>query len=238
MLTSINLESCLARIPGRHDYLNRSQTEWRPAITLSPMCGAGGEEVAAKLADYLQPHAPPGCRWSIFDKNLMTKVLEEHGLSEMLADSMPEAKEPLVTEILNKLRTGHPSAAKIVEHAVETIWRLAEGGYVILVGRAANLVTAELKNVFHVRLVGSLGKRAENTRQARKLERRAAESQVKAEDEAKRLYVRDYFGKDIDDPQHYHIIVNTDHISYENTAQLIGGAFLDWLRREPAAKTK
>jgi cytidylate kinase len=238
MLNKINLESCLARIRSHPDYQTLSRSEFRPAITLSRMYGAGGDIAAVKLMDYLQHHAPPGCHWAIYDKNFMIKVLEDHGLSKMLADAMPEGKEPLVTEILNKLRTGHPSAVKIVELAVETIWRLAQSGYVILVGRAANVITAELKNVFHVRLVGSLGKRVENALVECKNDRHAAEKFVKSEDEAKRLYVKEYFGRDIDDPELYHLVVNTDRIPPDSAARLIGDAFLNWQKAQCAATAK
>lgn len=238
MLSNINLEKCLARIKSHPDYQTVNRSEVRPSITLSQMIGTGGDVAAVKLMEYLQPHAPSGCQWAIYDKNFMVKVLEDHGLSKMLADSMPEAKEPLLTELLNKLRIGHPSASKIIELAVETVWRLAEGGYVILVGRAANVITAELPHIFHVRLVGSLGQRVEKTKQARHFDQRKAQEAVMAEDEAKRLYVKEYFGRDIDDPELYHLIVNTDRISNENAAQLIGNAFLNWLKSKSAATAK
>ena len=228
MWKSINLEACLAQIKRRQAAGGDNLPGTKPTITISQMRGAGGDQVVPKLVDYLRPHTPNGCQWAVYDKNFMVKVLEDHGLSKMLADSLPEAKEPLVTELINKLRSGHPSAAKIVELAVETIWRLAEGGYVILVGRAANVITAELKNVFHVRLVGSLDQRIENTRLAHNFDRHTALKQVKAEDEAKKLYVKEYFGRDIDDPELYHLIVNTDRFSHEQAAWLIGDAFTNW----------
>jgi cytidylate kinase len=238
MLTSINLEKCLARFKDQYEASKKDITEFRPTITMSPMTGTGGDVVAVKLMDYLQHHAPPGRQWAIFDKNLMTKVLEEHGLSQMMADSPAEAKEPLVSQLLNKLRTGHPSASKIVELAVETVWNLATGGYVILVGRAANVVTADLKNVFHVRLVGSLSLRVENTKDSYHYDRRTAANFVKSEDEDKRLYMKEYFGKDIDDPELYHIMVNTDRIPPDTTAHLIGNAFLNWFKSASATRAK
>jgi cytidylate kinase len=236
MWNNINLQECLARIKNQRIAGDSASLELRPAITVSQMSGAGGDLVVSKLIEHLKPHTPPGHQWAVYDKNFMVKVLEDHGLSKMLADSLPEAKEPLVTELLNKLRTGHPSAAKIVEMAVETVWRLAEGGYVILVGRAANVITAELRNVFHVRLVGSLPHRVEHTQQTHKFDLRAAEKHVRTEDEAKKLYVKEYFGRDIDDPELYHLIVNTDRLPHENAARLIGEAFSNWLQSGLAAK--
>lgn len=238
MWNNINLERCLARIKSQHDARDKNPAELKPAITISRMSGAGGHTVASQLINYLAPSAPPGSQWTVFDKTLMVKVLEEHGLSEMLADSIPDGKEPMVMELLHKLRTGHPSASKIAELAVETIWRLAVGGYVVLVGRGANVITAELPGVFHVRLVGSEALRVVNTQRVYNYDKRKAQELVKSDDEAKRRYLREFFGKDIDDAQLYHLVINTDRFAYDTAARLIADTFLDWFKHQSAAGSK
>ncbi len=239
MWKNINLDICLSHINSQRDARFNSPPEARPAITISRQCGAGGHTVASKLAEYLQPHAPSGCQWTIFDRNLIKKVLEDHSLSVRLAELLPESSKSRLSEMVEKLRGKHPpSASKIVEQSVETIWQLAAGGHVILVGRAANVITAKLKNMFHVRLVGSLENRIEQVEEIYDFDRRAALAYIKSQDEAKRLYLKEYFGQDIDDPQIYHLIVNTDRISYGDTAKLIGDAVLNWFKLESAAKVK
>ena len=64
----------------------------------------------------------------------------------------------------------------------------------------------------------------------------AANCICKSQDAAKRQYLKDYFGADIDDPQLYHLIVNTDRIPYENAARLIRDAVVHWFKL-PAART-
>jgi cytidylate kinase len=236
---NINLEKCLSHIKSQRDVSLNSPPEARPAITISRQCGAGGRTVASKLAEYLQPHAPYGCQWTIFDGNLMKKVLEDHSLSVRLAEFLPESSKSRLSEMIEKLRGKHPpSASKIVEQSVETIWQLAIGGHVILVGRAANVITAKLGNVFHVRLFGSLENRIEQVEEIYDFDRRGALAYIKSQDEAKRLYLKEYFGQDIDDPQIYHLIVNTDRIAYGDTAKLIGDAVLNWFKLESAAKVE
>jgi cytidylate kinase len=239
MWKNINLDKCLSHVNNQRDARFNSPPEARPAITVSRQCGAGGRTVASKLAEYLQPHAPYGCHWTIFDRNLMKKVLEDHSLSVRLAEFLPESSKSRLSEMIEKFRgKHHPSASKIVEQSVETIWQLAVGGHVILVGRAANVITAKLKNVFHVRLVGSLENRIEQVEEIYDFDRHAALAYIKSQDEAKRLYLKEYFGQDIDDPQIYHLIVNTDRISYGDTAKLIGDAVLNWFKLESAASMK
>jgi len=193
--------------------------------------------VASQLAEYLAPHAPYGCHWTIFDHELIKKVLEDHGLPARLAEFLPESSKPRLREMMSTLRGKLPSTTKLVEQTVETIWHLAEGGYVILVGRAANVVTARLPNVFHVRLVGSLENRIERVEEVYDFDRRAAEEYIRTQDTAKRNYLKEYFGQDIDDAQLYHLVINTDRIPYGETAKLIADAVHHWFKLAPAVKT-
>ncbi|HUC86054.1 MAG TPA: cytidylate kinase-like family protein [Candidatus Acidoferrales bacterium] len=237
MWKNINLERCLDHINSSADAELASPPEARPAITVSRMCGSGGRTVASKLAEYLDPHAPYGIHWTIFDQGLIKKVLEDHRLPVRLAGLLPERSQSFLREMMEKLRGKNPSASKIVEQTVETIWRLAQGGYVILVGRGANVVTARLRNVFHVRLVGSLQNRLERLEEVYDFDRRTAMDFLKSQDSAKKLYLKAYFGEEIENPELYHLIVNTDRIAYGDAARLIGDAVIHWFKMAPTAKT-
>lgn len=229
MWKKINLENCLAHITRQSALVGHEPSAGRPAMTISRMCGAGGRTVASKLVDYLQPHAPPGCQWTIFDRQLIEKVLADHSISVRLADLVRESSQSVLSDMLDKIR-GRPllAGSDVARKTVETIWRLAEGGYVILIGRGANIITAKLENVFHVRLVGSLEKRVERVEEVYDMDRHTAESFIKSQDASKRSYLKEFFGQDIDNAQLYHLVINTDRISYENAAQLIAGTFLNW----------
>lgn len=235
MWKNINLEECLSHIRRQPEFADTGASEVRPSITISRQCGSGGRSVASKLAEYLEPHAPYGCHWTIFDRNLIRKVLEDHWLSVRLAEFLPESSKSLLAELLEKLRGKQPSASAIVVQTVETIWHLAAGGYVILVGRAGNVITAKLPNVFHVRLVASLENRIERVEEVYDFDRFAALEYIKSQDAAKRHYLKEYFGQDIDNSELYHLVVNTDRIAYDDAARLIGDAVINWLKLAPAA---
>jgi len=234
MWKNINLQECLDHINAKSGPQGTGPPESRPTITISRMCGSGGRTVASNLADYLKPHAPYGRHWTIFDQNLIKKVLEDHWLPANLAEFLPERSNSLLGNLLRKLRTHHPSTSEIVEHTVETIWHLAAGGQVILVGRGANVITASLPNVFHVRLVGSLERRIERLEEVYDFDRESALDFLKSQDSAKKQYLKEYFGADIDDPGLYHLVVNTDRVSYAQAAKLIGDAVVHRFNLAPA----
>jgi len=60
-------------------------------VTISRQAGAGAHAVAEALVNRLQPGAPKDAiPWTIFDRNLVEKVLADHDLPEQLARFMPE----------------------------------------------------------------------------------------------------------------------------------------------------
>ena len=223
MWKNIGYEQCLSFIncqlrPG----VSYVRAAVRPAVTISRMAASGGRTIASKLADYLQTYAPVDCRWTVFDRNLIEKVLEDHRLPKHIAEFMPENHKPMLGDMLEEILGVHPSSWTLVQQTAETILRLAKMGYVILVGRGAHIITSGLENVLHIRLVGSLEKRVAQARQVYEFDKNTALEWIHKQDKGRRRYLSEHFGKDIDDPLLYHMVINTDRISYDDAARLIG----------------
>jgi len=74
----------------------------RRAVTISRQAGCGAVNVAEKLAAYLQQHSPPhqGAPWTVFDRELMDKVLADHNLPKHLARFLPEDRASQVEDTL------------------------------------------------------------------------------------------------------------------------------------------
>ncbi len=231
MKTQVGLEQCRSFIncqlqpqgpgkppPARDDLQRR-------AVTISRQSGAGGHAVAEKLAQYLQENAPNGwCPWTIFDRNLVEKVLEDHHLPKRLARFMPEDRISEMADTMDELFGLHPPSWTLVRNTADTILHLAELGNVILIGRGANVITSRLNYVFHVRLVGSFEGRAAYIQQLEGLSPKQAREFVRREDRGRRRYLKKYFGRDIDDPLLYHVVINTDQVPDWEAALIIGQA--------------
>lgn len=240
MWRNIGYEQCLSYIncqlrPGA----GRSgvQISNPPSITISRMAGAGGRTIASNLVTYLQQRAPADCHWTVFDRELLEKVLEDHRLPKRMADYMPENHKSMLGDMLEELLGLHPSAWTIVQHTAETILRLAHMGHVILVGRGANIITRSLERVFHIRLIGSLERRIERVEQVYGLERKNAIEFIQLQDKGRRRYIKDNFGKDIDDPLLYHLVLNTDLVSADDATRLIGDEVIHRFPVENAMET-
>jgi cytidylate kinase len=120
----------------------------------------------------------------------------------------------------------HPPSWLLVRKISETILHLVELGNVIVIGRGATVISAKLDHVFHVRLVGSLQKRVQHVQELNHLTKEAARRLIQREDRGRQRYLKRYFKTDLDDPLLYHIVINTDLISYDDAAQIIANAML------------
>jgi cytidylate kinase len=200
------------------------------AVTISRQAGCGAFAVAQKLAAYLQSRSSKdACPWTVFDRNLMDKVLEDHNLPVRLAKFLPEDTISKTQEIMADLFELHPPVETIVRQTAETMLRLAGLGNVILIGRGGNVITAELPHVLHVRLVAPLEKRIEYAHKAYNkfnLTREQARKFCLSEDRGRERYLKKHFDADINDPLLYHMIINTGLVSYDDAAKLIGDAVL------------
>lgn len=226
-----NAEKCLSFI--RCDLSPQAKRELpphklRPAVTLSRQTGAGAMAIAGELAEFLQARDPVPHHWMIFDKNLAEKVLEEHKLPREIAKYMPEDRVSAIQNAVEELLGLHPSSRTLLQQSAETILHLAEFGHVILVGRAANIITREMRNVFHVRLVAPLEKRVDQVMARNHLERKAALEFIRKGDLGRKRYLKDHFHADIADSLLYDLVINTDRLPHREVAHVIGEAVLHW----------
>ena len=228
-MMNANLDRCLSFIssqttPTAH---TAAPPGIRRAVTISRQAGCGAVQVAEKLARHLQQHAPQaGVAWTVFDRELMDKVLADHNLPKYLAQFLPEDRASQLEDALADIFGVHPPTQKVVQQTAETLLRLAEMGSVILIGRAGNIVTAKLPHVLHVRLVAPLEDRIQRICHDEHKSPAEAKHFCQEEEQARTRYLKTYFNADINDPLHYHLILNTSRVGYENTARLIGDALL------------
>jgi cytidylate kinase len=229
-MTNIGVEHCTSFISSQFQSAGEAgvETGVRRAVTISRQAGCGALAVAEKLARYLQEHSPKNpVPWTVFDRNLMEKVLEDHDLPTRLAQFLPKDRVSYLEDIMTDLLQAYPSSQTVVRQITETILKLASLGNVILIGRGGNVITARLPNIFHVRLVAPLEERVDHSYESYGMTKTEARKFCLREDLGRERYLKKYFNADINDPLLYHLVINTGLIGSDDTAKLIGGAMLN-----------
>jgi cytidylate kinase len=200
----------------------------KPAITISRQSWAGAVTVGNLVAQQLDLdcQGSPPCPWAVFDRELVAQIVEDHHLAKEVEQFMPEDSKFPLTDALEALLGLHPSSWTLKEHANETIRKLAAKGNVILIGRGAAVITALFPRVLHFRLIAPFHLRVQNCAEFHHITAEKASRLVRETDEARRRYVQDYFGADVDDPLYYHLVINTGRASVQEVAQIISNALV------------
>lgn len=237
MINPQNVEKCLAfincQLQPTEKRLDGQALNVRAAVTISRQAGCGAREVAEKLAAYLQPCTPKGApAWTVFDRNLVEKVLEDHQLPQRIAKFMPENWISEIEDTIDELFGLHPPARILVRQTAETILRLARLGNVILIGRGSNIITAKLEHVFHVRLVAPLEKRILQIQKSDQLDRDGAFELIHREDRGRKRYLKRYYKKDVGDPLLYDLTINTGLVGFEEAARMVADAVMRRMSRQ------
>lgn len=196
-----------------------------PCITISRETGAGARIVCEELIKILDAEVKSGeDNWTYFDRSLIEKILDDHNLPKQLSNYLKEEKYNHLSSAVNELLGIHPMRWTLIHKTTESVLQIARMGKAIIVGRGASVITSKLNNVFHVRLIAQYENKVEFVMKNDDLNRVDAEVQIKKEDSSRRNYVLSNFNRDIEDPNLYHIIINTGLLSHSEAARLIAEA--------------
>jgi cytidylate kinase len=192
-----------------------------PFVTISRESGSGGSTFARALLQRLTDELPGESPWTVFDRNLVERMLESEHLSPGLARFLPEDKVSEINSSIGELVGLHPSIWSLIQRANELMRQLARAGNAILVGRGANCATEGISGGVHVRLVAPPEFRAQ--RMATELGVSAAEAAEHniRKDAARRNYVRSVFETDVGRASGYDLVINTSTISIDQAVDFV-----------------
>ncbi len=192
-----------------------------PFVTISREYGCGGFEVAERLSSILNEEYHFDSPWAAYDKEVLDKVMDNMGISQCLADTLTATARKSLTEFLQTAFSDFPSQVSVYKKLVETIILLAENGHVVIVGRAGNVITRDMKSGFHIRLVADLEWRIERIAYMLRISRHEAREMIRKKSKEREIYMKKYVKFDISDPHNYHLFVNNSVYSTEEAARLI-----------------
>jgi cytidylate kinase len=102
---------------------------------------------------------------------------------------------------------------------------LAKEGNVLVVGRGSQVLLRKHPGALHVQIVAPMSDRVKTVMVRYKLDKKMAESRVRASDRGRADYLRRYHGVDWLDPTLYHLVINTGHIPVAAAVDLIVRAY-------------
>jgi hypothetical protein len=197
-------------------------------VCISRALGARGEEVGRLVAERLG--------FLYVDDEIVTQAAIRGGVDPAgVADE--ERRKTVVARVLEALAQGSaevwpPGGAGIGQEVRsegmralirETIEQTAARGDVVIVAHAASHVVSG-RPALRVLVTASPRTRAQRVGDQDGLDEARAARAVKESDAARRDYLKRFYGVDEELPTHYDLVVNTDVLSVELAAQVIGEA--------------
>jgi CMP/dCMP kinase len=197
-------------------------------ITVSRQFGAGGSDVASRVADALG--------WRLVDNELVEQVAARAGLRPEQVAEREERVSTFVERLARTLACASPEVfpppasagevadvpeADLVRITETVVAELAAQGKVVLVGRGAPAVLSRETDALHVKLIAPRAFRIKVATERLGCSRDKAAHVLDQTDRMRARYLREHYRRDWDDPLNYHLTINTGVLGFEGAADLI-----------------
>ena len=177
-------------------------------ITVSREYGAGGGEVARRLAEALD--------WELLDRELLHQAAEV----EHLPDADLESLDEKALSMGDRFRL-HPPHEHYIHGLKEAARRAAQRGHVILVGRGSRHLIGETAAAFHLYLVAPREWRARRMASLEGWSVDQALARCLEVDRARERFTRYFFGPAAFQPSNFDLIVNTGRMSLDDVVDSV-----------------
>ena len=185
-----------------------------PILTMSHEIGAGGPEIAQKVAERLGSH--------YVDQELISEAALRYGLQEEKLSNLDESKPSLFERFDAETR-------RYITVLQTALYEFAEKDRVVLMGRAGQWLLRGIPHVLRVRVMAPFDLRVK--RLAKKLSGQMGEQtnprtvhdMARRDDMEKAGRMRYLYEVDVKDPALYDLVINTEKLSIDASVELIAG---------------
>ncbi len=185
-------------------------------ITISREYGSGGRYVGRLVAEKL------GLK--LYDKEFIQRLSEKTGLSSEYIE-----KEEQKRTALDNLDTPYAGVSNTDSLFIEEsnlIKELAQKESCVIVGRCADFILKDTKNVFNVFIYSSMENKIKRATEFYGLSNKEAEKEIKRINKLRSKHYKYYTGNNWGEASNYDLCINSDTFGVEKTADLISDIIL------------
>ena len=191
-------------------------------VTIARGFGSGGRTIGRMLAERL------GIEW--YDQDLIKLASEESGINIDLFNKADEAKKSTLfgkydrnfgDKLISPDSGEFTSDDNLFNYQAKIIKGLHEKGNCVIVGRCADYILRDEKNVLRVFVYASKEKCIETVADLYNLSPKDAERQIDRIDRARSTYYRYYTGEEWDNARNYDLCLNSEQLGFERCVDLI-----------------
>jgi len=199
-------------------------------VTLSHATGAGGETIGRTVAK--------GLGFRYIDEEIINIAAQREGLdAAVVADE--ERRKGFLERLLGGMAIppiADPSAGMMLPEMIVTsrdslralivaaIREVADQGQAVIVSHAASIPLADRPDVLRVFITASASTRAQRVARDGRSAAGEAAGFIKDNDAGRADYFQRFYQIDRELPTHYDLVINTDKLSADEAAEIIGAA--------------
>jgi len=205
----------------------KRKTAHIPVITLSMEPGSQGCRVAERIAAQLG--------FDLFNRDIIKKIAKSMKTSTEIIDALEKERLSGIEDFIASLieeKYLHTDTYR--GHLVKIVGLIADHGRAVIVGRGANFILPPEKR-FAVRVIAPSEIRIANIAHAFGATHKEAQKRVTRREARRRAFIRQSFNKDVRNPNHYDITLNTARLSIEAAAEAVVVSASDLKKTQTAA---
>ena len=181
-------------------------------ITLSREYGSGGRYLGKLLANKLGIN--------LYDKEFITKMAEETGLSEEYVKNN-EQKRDVLANLNNEYYYGLNNSDELFIKESEMIKDVASKESCVIVGRCADFILKDNKNVLKIFVYSNMKDKINRATKYYGMNEETAEKEISRIDKLRANHYKYYTGNTWKDFTNYDICINSDALGIEKSADFI-----------------
>ncbi len=194
-------------------------------ITISRQFGAGGRTLGEMVTEKLG--------YELYDNEVIQMVAEQAKVSANSVDALEKETGGIFKKVIADIV---PKSLKdlIVSRKQETIdeeiyvdilqkiiTEIAESGNAVIIGRGSQYILKDHENIFHVLITGDGKDREKFLEEKYDLTHDQAVHAVSHDDRRRANLYRKYAVTDYDQPDRYHLVLNTSKLDFDTARELI-----------------
>ena len=196
----------------KKDEQNSIKPENNIVITIAREYGSGGRYIGKLVAERL------GIK--LYDKEFIAKIAEDTGLSSEYIENN-EQKRNVLDSLNNGYYAGLSNADELFVKESELIKKIAGTESCVIVGRCADFILKDNKNVLKVFINSDINDKIKRATEIYGMDTEKAEKEIARINKLRSNHYKYYTENEWNDPSNYDICINSDAIGIENSVELI-----------------
>ncbi len=212
------------RLKAYHELSNRAKelvkktAPPKPTITITREFGCEAFPIAEELVRLAAKHT--GERWVLVDKSLLDAIAEKNRIPEETMHNLG-TKPVLLGEMLATFSKNWKRDADYYRLLCEQVVMTATTGNAVIVGLGAPIMTRNMKNCLHCRLIADHDFKVGSIARRLKIPRQDAEIMVIDRQKQRDRIIHKLLDADEHDPLLYHLIFNNAKMKNKQIVRLI-----------------